>query len=361
MTKKKPPKPSALFTKDNLPDWFCPVPFATLIFNPWGNVGGCREQGNNHSVGDAQKQSWQEIWNGEAIRAWRREFLTGEIKTCEQHIRHRGCHKSPMNRALIPMIELSEIQSTPPKRVSPDFNGQCNLECPMCTIWKEPNGLYDELGFWEDAAKTLFPHVRQLDPLAGEPFVQKDNYRLIDLISRVNPTCEWRFTTNAHWKFTPFVREKLDKINIREMNISLDSIVEETYARVRKKGNLKTVLKTIDDILAYRNERKKAGRGFVIILNTTIQIENWREPRDFLRFAYGKDCEVVIQFLYEPIELSLLSLNQNERINILNYYLETFDDETFRVAARLLLPLLDSLDQAAKTKYSKLIPALMKT
>lgn len=91
--------------RPKVPENFCPVPFASLTFNPAGNVGCCREQGAGHSVGNIREQTVDEIWNGEKVRAWRREFLTGNIKTCAEQIRHRQCNKTIFNQELVPLIE----------------------------------------------------------------------------------------------------------------------------------------------------------------------------------------------------------------------------------------------------------------
>jgi cyclic pyranopterin phosphate synthase len=333
------------FTKDNLPDSFCAVPFSTLIFNSWGNVGGCRELGNEHHLGDAREQKWEEIWNGEKARAWRREFLTGEVKTCKEAQLHRMCHKEPFNQELIEEIDLAEVQTRPPSRISPDFNGQCNLRCPMCTIWQLPNGLYDELGFWESAEKNLFPFLKQVDPLSGEPFIQKDTFRLMDIMGRVNPKAAWRITTNAHWKLTPLIKEKLDRITIAGINVSLDAISQEVYSVVRERGNISVPLKTVDDLVAYNQDRSKRGlEKFAISINMTVQKDNWHEMGGLVKYALSKGAIPLIQLLYRPPQMSLLSYDEAERISILDFFFETIDWELLKYCRRPVVALLDSLE-----------------
>ena len=332
------------YTKENLPDWFCPVPFASLIFNPYGNVGVCREQGRNDlPAGDITKNSIEEIWNSEAIRSWRREFLTGNVKTCAEHIRHRKCNKAKFNQMLIQHIELKEYQTKPPSRISPDFNGKCNLRCPMCTSWTEPNGLYDQIDFWEKAKVSLFPFVKQIDPLSGEPFIQKDTYRLMDIMGEVNPHAIWRITTNGHWKFTPFVKEKLDKIRIGAINISLDAVSPAIYPLVRKGGDIKIPMKLIDDLTEYRKERLAKKRGFEIDINTTIQILNMSDMGDFVKFALSKGAVPLVQMVHRPFEMSPLSLPEEQRLEALKHYIDTIPWEHLKYCRRVIIPLIDSL------------------
>ncbi len=332
------------FTKENLPDSFCAVPFATLIFNSWGNVGGCRELGNEHHLGDAREQKWEEIWNGEKAREWRREFLTDKVKTCKDAQLHRKCHKEPFNQALLQYIDLAEVQTKPPSRISPDFNGKCNLRCPMCTIWQLPNGLYDELGFWESAEKNLFPFLKQVDPLSGEPFIQKDTFRLMDIMGRVNPSAAWRITTNAHWKFTPLIKERLDKINLVTVNVSLDAVSQEVYSVVRERGDISVPLKTIEDLVAYQEDRAKRGLSeFGLTINMTVQMDNWHEMGDLVKLALRHRAKPLIQLLYRPPRMSLLSYSEAERVQILDYFFETIDWELLKYCRRPVVALLDSL------------------
>jgi radical SAM protein with 4Fe4S-binding SPASM domain len=339
------------FTKDNLPEWFCTVPFSTLIFNPWGNVGGCRELGNQHHLGDIRKQSWQEIWNGEKARAWRREFLTGNVKTCAEHQCHRKCHKENFNNQLLADLELSEIQSKPPQRISPDFNGQCNLRCEMCTIWKLPNGLYDEVDFWKGAEEDLFPHLKQVDPLAGEPLIQKDTFRLMDIMGCKNPKARWRITTNGHWKFSPFLKDKLEKVDVACINLSLDAVSPEVYARSREGGRIDVVLKTIDDIAQYRQERlEERGYTFEFDINMTTHRHNWKEMGGLVELALSKKATPLVQLLYKPLHLSLLTLSEKERQEIVDYYFETLDWDILKYCRRVVVALLESLPPTKQTK-----------
>ncbi|MEQ1878000.1 MAG: radical SAM protein, partial [Bdellovibrionia bacterium] len=286
-------------------------------------------------------------WNGEKIRSWRREFLTGNIKTCAEHIRHRKCNKEIFNQQLIEHIELSEIQSTPPKRMSPDFNGQCNLRCGMCTIWKQPNGLYDKLNFWEDAEKNLFPYLKQVDPLAGEPLIQKDTFRLMDIMARVNPSAVWRITTNGHWKFTPQLKERLEKIAIGGINVSLDAVTQEVYAKVRERGRIGIVRKAIDELAKYRLERKAGhGTAFTLNINMTVQKHNWKEMAALVRLALRKEAVPLILMLYRPSDLSLLSLSEIARREIVNYYFATMNWKILKYCRRVVVALLESLPQS---------------
>ena len=55
----------------------CPQPFFTMQINPDGKVVPCYQISYPAIMGDANHQTMQEIWNGEAYRSLRRAMLDG--------------------------------------------------------------------------------------------------------------------------------------------------------------------------------------------------------------------------------------------------------------------------------------------
>jgi radical SAM protein with 4Fe4S-binding SPASM domain len=340
-----------------IPKNFCPVPFTSMILDPYGNVLSCREQGKDHVLGNIKEQHWSEVWNNQKFRAWRREFLEENIKTCSTHQEDRNCHNAMWNRELLKDVELSEIITSPPKRLSPDFNGLCNLTCDMCSLYSDPNGLYDEIGFWEDAKVTMFPHLTQIDPLHGEPFIQKDTYRLIDIMAEVNPHAEFRYTTNGHYTFSKYIENKLDKINLRTMNISLDTVDPEIYKIVRKGGTLKTVLNYIEACALYKADRTKRGLSdFNLSINTTIHTHNMYDLPNFINYVDNLDGAIpLIQMLYGPENLSCLQLAESERMKLLSFYFKNISKSLLVYCKRVITPLVNSIESELNKKKLKFI------
>jgi cyclic pyranopterin phosphate synthase len=328
-----------------------------LILNPDGKVGCCREKGTEHEVGNILNESIEEIWNGEKIRAWRREFLTGNIKTCKEDICNKACNKLHLNQALIPHIELDEYVKGPILRLSPDFNGKCNLQCPFCFVWKKPNKLYDSIeGFWDHLAEHVLPYTLQIDPLAGEPFIQDDLYKLIKLSAKIsNENCKWSFTTNAQWYLSDKIKSYLELINIDSISVSLDSVDSKTYHKIRYPGQLNAALKTIDDLIAYKMEREEKGRGFKLLVNFTIQKENWNEVKQMISYCNDKDLHCFLQYVYLPDELSLNSFDEEKRLSILGRYLKDLSKDELMTAHRVITPLVNSLPEKKKLKFFKFL------
>lgn len=296
---------------------FCFYPFMQMLLQPTGTISPCCWN-QEIVLGNVPKEKLAEIWNGEEIRKLRREFLSGQPVSCKTQMSHIKCHQWS-RRDYTEEIELAEIQTKGPLRLDVRLNGKCNLQCVMCDVWKQPNGLYDASDFWTLGPDKIFPYLKEMDVLGGEPFVQSDTFRLINEISKVNKECTWAFVSNGQYKFGPVLRTHLDKINLRWFQISLDSVNAETYPRVRQKGVLEKTLRTIDDLCEYRKQRADEGRPFNFLISMCVQKENWREIHEFLEFADGKSISAILQFAYQPDNTSLLYLNSKERMEVLNY------------------------------------------
>ena len=61
----------------------CPQPFATMQVNPDGKVVPCYSVSYPAILGDVNKQTLLEIWNGEKYRKFRRKMLDGVDGVCE--------------------------------------------------------------------------------------------------------------------------------------------------------------------------------------------------------------------------------------------------------------------------------------
>ncbi len=330
---------------------FCLVPFTSMILEPDGKVGSCRHKGSEFPVGNILENSFDEIWNGSTIREWRRQFLSGDVKICETEVRHRACHLCPDYNSLLDVADLSVVQTKRPLRLGINFNGKCNLECQMCHIWQKPNGLYDKIGFW-DEMREYVRDLKEVELLSGEPFIQKDTYRLADLLNEVNPNCLWTITTNCHWKLTNGIKKSMDKMPFKNLIISIDSVQPETYAKIRKKGKLAVVLENLDRLLVYEKERLSRGLSSLgIRVNFLYQRDNAMELKDSHDFEKVRGVKVFRTFCYEPAEHSILSAGESEREAILEKYISELNFDEISQSMRVILPVLDSLSPLAKAHH----------
>ena len=304
-------------------DKFCVVPFTTIILEPNGDVGICRQKGTEFIFGNIKENNLEEIWNSQKLMDWRQEFISGNITTCTKEMKHMRCHQCKENNQMLDSIDFDHLLTPKILKLTANFNGQCNLQCQMCHVWKMPNGLYDEINFWEYAKENLFPTIHEVDMLSGEPLIQKDTFRLINEVSEVNPNCLWTITTNAHWKLSQHITSHLDKIKIKNLIVSIDSLNAGTYYKIRYPGKIDLVLSNLERIMEYKNARTdRQLDDFNVHWNFLAQKDNWREIPEVLEYTEKRGILPFVTFLYEPHEFSLLNLENNEKSTIVTYLLE---------------------------------------
>jgi cyclic pyranopterin phosphate synthase len=200
-----------------------------------------------------------------------------------------------------------------PKRLDLRLNGKCNLQCIMCDVWQQPNGIYTEENFWKYGRESIFPYLKEIIVLGGEPFVQKDTFRLIDEISAVNKTCRWGFVTNGQYEVNEKILSALNKITLRSLKISLDSINPETYEKIRIGGQLQKSLSTLQKFIALKNERAAKGERVFVGISMSVQKTNYKELGNFIKFAKMLDLEFSLPFVAVPETHSILTLPEKQR------------------------------------------------
>ena len=278
---------------------FCARPFYELSMMHDGSVQPCCLL-DDYPIGNIQESSMEELWNNEKMVSLRNEFLSGNISTCAEKIKNKQCHK--YYEVFEKEITKTAIQDLPPKKLDLRLNGQCNIECIMCTVWQGPNGVYDKSSFWTEGPEKIFPFLRHIDLLGGEPFVQRDTFRLIDEVSKVNKDCLWSVTTNGNWSFTKKIEDYLCSIRLDTITISVDSIFPDTYLRIRKKGNYSQLMKNINDLIQFRDK----SDGFRLKLDFCVQSLNYNEVFSFIDFCKKKNVDYSFIFLFYPRAFCIL-------------------------------------------------------
>jgi cyclic pyranopterin phosphate synthase len=346
-TQKKVLKTLSLFEEMNLDkNKFCVMPFVNIILEPTGEIGLCRHKGFEFTFGNIRHQTIDEIWTSPKVQEWRRGHLSGDAQVCKIELMDRKCNLCPELNSLLPSAEITNTVNPKILRLTANLNGKCNLQCQMCHVWKMPNGFYTEENFWIPARERFFKDILEIDMLSGEPFIQADTYRLIDEVSSVNPGCKWTLTTNMHWKLTEKVKSSLDKIIIKNMIVSIDSLNVDVYKKIRYPGTLNFVLENLDAMIEYQNERIIKGLSSLNLrIHFLIQKDNWKEVKEMIEFCFMKKVTPFISYLYEPEILCLVNSPLEERIDMLNFYFENLNSEELKLIQRILKPLIRSLDK----------------
>lgn len=207
---------------------------------------------------------------------------------------------------------------------------RCNYRCVYCTSYKddttatEPS--LEEIAFILNNIRTL--GFRKLRITGGEPLIRNDIVEIIKTASSVGFE-EIVLTTNAH-RLKDLAYD-LKRSNLKRVNISLDSLRNDTFTYITSVGKLDDVVEGIKAAL---------NAGLTPIKINTVLLKGINED-DLIPIAnLTKDNDVVVRF----IELMPVKGNQffdrhfmsfNEAFNIIKkkYTLEK-DYEVLHEVAR---------------------------
>ncbi len=169
---------------------------------------------------------------------------------------------------------------------------RCDLRCTYCMSEKMTFLPKRDLLTLEEldrlATAFILKGVRKLRITGGEPLVRRDVLSLIDNLSRHLKTGaleEITLTTNGTQLRQHAAR--LARAGVRRLNVSIDSLVADTYARITRGGDLGGVL---DGIKAANDE------GMAIKINAVaLKNDNANELADMVAWAHseGHDFTVI--------------------------------------------------------------------
>ena len=298
----------------------CNAPFSQILLSPTGRTHPCcyhfgADLGS--ATGDLQS-----VWNGPRIKNLRQEFLSGKPKTCKSRINNLACYKDFEH--LSPDIAYDIHQDNPPKRLDLRLNGMCNLRCVMCDVWEQPNGLHDHGFIWKEGASHIFPYLKEVDILGGEPFIQKDTFRLIDEIHGCNKDCWFSFITNAQFLNSIRVEKILQRIKVKRIQISMDAASEATFKVIRRGGDWQRF---------HSNLKMLAGINSKTIVSFCALKQNWREIPAFFQFCQDRCYTGLLQMaFYDPSHISGLMKGTIDDLKMVRSTLLSFSDDPDYIA-----------------------------
>jgi sulfatase maturation enzyme AslB (radical SAM superfamily) len=293
----------------------------------------CRSQ----PIGWIQNESLESAWNNENMKTVRQQVLNNERPTvCKPcfDLEDQGV-QSLRQRHIENNIPESRINLYPNAldSLGDDFlmpfefptieikiNNLCNLKCRMCnpldsTQWKdwkdienfykeENNYLYETVNnlgikdkpyiglfeeqdhFWENIERLL-PYFRRVEFAGGEPLMDPNHYKILDILSRNGKNIEIKYATNGTVLGINKGRTIFDywpKFKSVAVNISIDGI-HDVYNHIRSNGNFFELEQNIKEIKKIKNITRIVGAF-------TAQASNILQAADVLEY-FLKDLEIV--------------------------------------------------------------------
>ena len=164
---------------------------------------------------------------------------------------------------------------------------RCDLRCAYCMSEKMKFLPRSELLTLEELAKIAHKFidfgVQKIRISGGEPLVRRD---VMELFADISPRLgqdrsDLTFTTTA--ARLDKHADRLASLGIKRINISLDSLIEETFTKISKRNALPQVLNGI---------RAAKEAGLKVKINTVLFPENINEIPHMLRWAHGQGFDM---------------------------------------------------------------------
>jgi len=293
-------------------------PFTGLATREDGAIQVCCR---SHPIGNITDHTLEEIWNNDTMRRIRSEVLSGhrppECAPCfnledqgVESLRQRHIKDTiPESRITLYPRALDDLH---PEMTMPfkfptmeiKLNNLCNLKCRMChpmdstswNDWKEVEEFYikennfmvkaiedlnlinkpyldkfDDNPNWWTSFEKLLPYFRRVEFAGGEPLMDPQHYRILDMLAPYGAQIEIKYATNLTmlgksnrtiWQYWP-------KFKSVAVNVSIDGI-GANYEYIRGNANWAELVNNIKQVQTIPNVSRIVGAVAVQVSNVLI-------------------------------------------------------------------------------------------
>ena len=342
-------------------------PFTGLATREDGAICVCCR---SYPIGFIQDAPLEYHWNGEVMQNIRRQVLRGERPTeCEPcfSLEDQGV-ESLRQRHIEPKIPESRITLYPNalSKMNHDFtmpfeiptmelklNNLCNLKCRMChpmdsTSWndwgeikdfykKENNIMFhiveehdlenkphldkfqDNPEWWNSLEKNL-PYFRRVEFAGGEPLMDPQHYRILDMLAPYGNQIEIKYATNLSMlgKGSRNIYEYWPKFKSVAVNVSIDGL-NESYEYIRGNANWEQLITNIKEIQHITNISRIVGAVTVQVSNVLIldkMIEYFLDDLEIIFHSHRVEYPKVLSAQCLPNELKDIAIERLQTISL---------------------------------------------
>ncbi len=272
----------------------CTFPFEAAQISMQGDVYVCCPPwSNSYSLGNIYEQTFDEIWNGEKAREFRRQFMSGNYNICNLNLCVKDCSKN-----IVP-TEVCEK----PKTFIFCYDATCNVKCIFCRDCHQKQDLsyFNEnmdriiLDMLENASNVVLSGV-------GEALFSPHSRKLIKRISELFPQIKFSLISNGILCDEKNLSELGILNKLISITVSLHAIKKSTYDKLVVNGDFDRVMQN----LKFISEMKKNNLLDRFILNFVVNSYNYKEMPDYVKMADKLGATVGF--------LELLKLESNEKV-----------------------------------------------
>lgn len=293
-------------------------PFTGLATREDGAICACCR---SHPIGWIQEQTLEEIWNNDNMRRIRKQVLNGsrppECEPCfsledqgveSLRLRHVKGNIPEARIKLYPLAtqSMNSDYSMPFEIPTMELklNNLCNLKCRMChpmdstswNDWSEVKDFYRAEGnimyaiveqhdlenkphldefqdnpAWWASLEKLLPHFRRVEFAGGEPLMDPQHYRILDMLAPYGDQIEIKYATNLSMlgKSNRTVWQYWPKFKSVAVNVSIDGM-GDSYEYIRGNASWAELVNNIKQIQTIPNISRIVGAVTVQVSNALI-------------------------------------------------------------------------------------------
>jgi len=349
------------------PPTFCMHPFTGLATREDGAICVCCR---SHPIGNIENNTLEEIWNSDNMKRIRYQVLNGykppECEPCfsledqgVESLRQRHvAGKIPEARIkLYPRaVESMNSDFTMPFEIPTmelKLNNLCNLKCRMChpmdsTSWndwgeikdfykKENNIMYaivedhnlenkpfldkfqDNPEWWASLEKNL-PYFRRVEFAGGEPLMDPQHYRILDMLAPYGHQIEIKYATNLSMlgKSNRTVWEYWPKFKSVAVNVSIDGM-GASYEYIRGNASWAELINNVKQIQTISNISRIVGAVTVQVSNVLILdkiIEYFLNDLGIVFHTHRVEYPKVLSAQVLPFELRALAIKRLQSVSL---------------------------------------------
>ena len=309
----------------------CPLPFTGAIVNTDGSVQCCSI--SKETLGNVNEMPLVKILKeSDKLRRIKREMLDNKFPyNCTDCYAKEKHHENVNLENISNRLYHIKILKDSPFKLYKDehqfelqqmdlrWRNTCNFACVYCdsmfsSVWAQFEGQSDKMSNHAmqetfDFVKDNIKNLKTIYMAGGEPFLIKENLKILDLILEENQDLLLRINTNLSI-LTPKIYEKLQKLENVHWIVSAES-TQQRFNYIRWPGNYQTLLNNMSKIQKLPHK---------VSINMTWNIFCAENILDFIDNMMENGVhpnQFIMNALYDPPEQNVLNITIPQRDRII--------------------------------------------
>jgi sulfatase maturation enzyme AslB (radical SAM superfamily) len=380
---------------DNIPDNFCVLPFSRLQIDPDGRAKPCCKYKNGvpPDLNDYTKlpnKNLDELWNQDEFVILRDQFMKNErpegCKVCweEEASGMKSLRQIVQNGAKInPRYNVFvKIPSQSPDHLDLKLSNLCNLKCRICTPFlssqwikehKDLNLADDNVikiytnnsreklfedSYNEELLKQWAPGITDIEFYGGEPLLQQEHSKVLELITTYGNPEVLRFFYNSNsTQFDASFFKYWEKCQFITINFSVDDI-EDRFEYQRKNAVYDEVFKNLTLFVKHAEQHKLK---YEFNIYNTVGMLNVLYLPEFLKEAEKFNLQVWLNLVHYPDHFNIKNLPKEvkeiikQKLETINYSNIKFNKDSISVKDIINFMMMNEADPSMIKRFYEVV------